>query len=98
MESPGKYLSIKNGTSYLSSTRHLFSGLDSKFLIKAKLRVGSGDGKGEVLMDYYDRAGNVRTGLVCDKGWDRVDAEVLCHSLGYQTGLPTFGGYFIKKT
>ena len=74
----------------LSSTRHLFTGLGTKFLLSSGL--SEAGYQGDVLIEYYDRTANIRTGFVCDKGWDQVEAEVLCQSLGYKTGIPTFGG------
>ena len=55
---------------------------------------GVQDNKGEVLVEHYDRTGTLRTGHVCDSNWDKMRVDILCNSLGYETGLPTYGGYF----
>ena len=90
VSSPGQYLSVEDGQAGLSSTRHLFTGLGTKFLLSARL--SEAGNQGDVIIEYYDRSANTRTGFVCDQGWDQAEAEVLCQSLGHQTGIPTSGG------
>ncbi|KAI8773557.1 neurotrypsin, partial [Biomphalaria glabrata] len=46
-----------------------------------KLRLGDGKNRFEGTVEVFH---NNKWGYVCDDGWSQINAEVVCHMLGYQ--------------
>jgi len=103
LEMSNSFLHVVNGELKLESENELFTGINTNFIKQLSLKKNKKITYpalnklltyGDVLIHYYSRSGEIKTGLICDYNWDLADAAAVCRDLGHDTGLPTYNGQF----
>ena len=103
LEKSNFYIRVESGHLQLNSVNELFTGINTNFIKQLSLKKNEKITfpalnrllvYGDVVIHYYSRTGEIKTGFICDYNWDLADAAAVCRDLGYDTGLPTYNGQF----